>query len=429
MASGTLLAQRRSSSTFRNIDLVAKCLALLAIAIGSSITTGFLRLADSPFLAFAFVGVLLLHLWSRPGILECAVTALVGLLLGTVYKAAHFPPGEYWGDSVVGPAAFVGHASLLVLLGRALWSEDEERRQSFLRVLLPGAALVAFMMVTGIFLTLFRSFDHPSYDAFLYEFDNTLGFQASFVLGKIVAKAFPLWCVTFIVYEGLPLAVAFLYAAQSDSEIRPAANTLTLFMAVGLAGFVLYRIYPASGPIYAFTGAFPWRAPSVTPLPLKPMLLASPPNAMPSLHFTWALLLWWNSRHLRWWVQAITGAFLLVTVLATLGSGEHYLIDLIVAVPFSLSMQAVCSSAIPWRSAARVWPVLIGAAMVGAWLAMLRFGVSYFQHWHALSWALVLATVALSATAAFELRKQSLAALGASQGEAPQVALAAGRLA
>jgi membrane-associated phospholipid phosphatase len=65
------------------------------------------------------------------------------------------------------------------------------------------------------------------------------------------------------------------------------------------------------------------------------------------LHITWAILLWraakpgWKS-----WAMAL---FVLLTAISTLTTGEHYLIDLIVALPYA----ALWSLAIPRKPGAR----------------------------------------------------------------------------
>lgn len=60
-------------------------------------------------------------------------------------------------------------------------------------------------------------------------------------------------------------------------------------------------------------------------------------NCMPSLHLTWAFLLWLNASP-RWW-KVSSFLFVLLTVFATLATGEHYWIDLAVAIPFSYLVQ------------------------------------------------------------------------------------------
>ena len=81
------------------------------------------------------------------------------------------------------------------------------------------------------------------------------------------------------------------------------------------------------------------------------------------------------------------GLFAVLTAFATLGLGEHYLIDLVVAVPYALAIMAF-STQIPERKL----PLAAGAAMLLLWLATLRFAHFY----PAIAWALALATVAVA---------------------------------
>jgi membrane-associated phospholipid phosphatase len=88
--------------------------------------------------------------------------------------------------------------------------------------------------------------------------------------------------------------------------------------------------FPMSGPYYAFKG-FPWRMPNA---PAHVLHMTAPPNCMPSDHITMALLILYFSW--RWYpARLLAAAYLLLIVLSTLGSGEHYMIDLIAAVPFT----------------------------------------------------------------------------------------------
>ena len=60
-------------------------------------------------------------------------------------------------------------------------------------------------------------------------------------------------------------------------------------------------------------------------------------NCMPSLHLTWAMLLWLNA-HPNWMRRCVFG-FALLTAFATLATGEHYAVDLLAAVPFTWAVQ------------------------------------------------------------------------------------------
>src|SRR6202035_2122095 len=52
---------------------------------------------------------------------------------------------------------------------------------------------------------------------------------------------------------------------------------------------------------------------------------------------------WWNSKPLLRPLRTILVLYAFLTVVATLGSGQHYLVDLLVSLPFALAVQAATS--------------------------------------------------------------------------------------
>jgi len=119
-------------------------------------------------------------------------------------------------------------------------------------------------------------------------------------------------------------------------------------------------------------------------------------NAIPSLHMTWVLLVWWNSKGLARWVRAIAAVFVGLTVLATLGTGEHYFIDLVVAFPFSLMVQALCSYSMPFREGERRTAFLFGTLVTIVWMGLLSFTTKVFWISPLLPWSMIVATVGSS---------------------------------
>jgi hypothetical protein len=107
----------------------------------------------------------------------------------------------------------------------------------------------------------------------------------------------------------------------------------------------------------------------------------APRNAMPSLHFSAALLVYWNTLGMRRASRIAAGLFLAGTAFATLALGEHYLIDLIVAFPFSLMFQAVFTDAGHGNSALKRRTALGGAGLLTGWLIALRFWVRPLVAW------------------------------------------------
>jgi membrane-associated phospholipid phosphatase len=90
-------------------------------------------------------------------------------------------------------------------------------------------------------------------------------------------------------------------------------------------------------------------------------------NTTPSGHVAWALLLFWFAyRYCRKSVAVIFGAILFLTIIATLGLGEHYVIDLIVAVPYAAAIWALVEK--QWQRGGAFLAIVI------AWLLALRQG-------------------------------------------------------
>jgi hypothetical protein len=90
-----------------------------------------------------------------------------------------------------------------------------------------------------------------------------------------------------------------------------------------IAAPLLYSIVPACGPIYAF-GPLWLHPPAVAPTALR---LTGMPNAFPSLHIAAAFALVLFAPGKLW--RGVSLVFLAGTVMATLSTGEHYVIDLI----------------------------------------------------------------------------------------------------
>ncbi len=167
-------------------------------------------------------------------------------------------------------------------------------------------------------------------DLYIFQIDAHFG-QPSFLLGQFVGRHFWLEAVSNMAYSALPCAIlavlAFYLWRRSEVEALTVLRTfiLNLFLAVPI-----YLLIPACGPAYTFP-AFP-----VLPAHFvaRGIALGGPANCVPSVHASTALLILcfaWRWRAAR----ALGLAYLVLIVIATLGSGQHYLFDLIVAVPYT----------------------------------------------------------------------------------------------
>lgn len=294
--------------------------------------------------------------------------------------------------------AFAGMSALAVLGAHAIWSQGEERRL-LLYGFVPAVLFVASEWSASTLLDITEKLHPKTFDLFLYSFDSSLRVQISFLTGQFLWKFLWVRAAALAIYIALPLPLALVYATQLRRHKEKALAVMLAFLATGPLGVFFYNVLPACGPVHVFGGAFPMHPLSTADamrLNIVPVLMTGARNAIPSLHMTWVLLVWWNSRGLASWVRAIAAVFVAFTVLATLGTGEHYLIDLVVAFPFSVMVQALCSYSMPFREGERRTAFLFGTLVTLVWLASLSFAVKMFWISPLLPWTMVAATVTSS---------------------------------
>ncbi len=345
---------------------------------------------DFPFLAPALLGAVVIQIRTCRSRFELLATVPLAAGLALLRFGPHLRM-VYDNAAVLG--LFVGLASLFVMGVTVLRSRPSELRD---RIGAFGVALAApvFVIITAALLS-GTGHAHPvTLDRVLYAFDGSLGFQPSFVLGHLLTHMAWLGALANLSYEQVPVAVLILYASSMGAGERRKPNLLLVIGAASLAGYLLYTLVPAAGPLYLFPSRFPNSAPSLVGLALLPAALSAdiPRNAIPSLHMAWAVLMCWNARRSALWLRAGYGLYLGLTVLFTLGSGEHYLIDLVVALPFALTVQA--ASSVPIRELPRSLPFWAGTVATLAWLGFLRFGAPVWLGSVVLDWGLVAVTVA-----------------------------------
>jgi hypothetical protein len=174
--------------------------------------------------------------------------------------------------------------------------------------------------------------------------------------------------------------------------------SILAFLLAGPLGFLFYNLFPACGPVYVFRRAFPFHPlpiAMVSRLALEPAQFPGWRNAMPSLHLAWTLLAWWYSKGLSWIERLVALAFLVLNALATLGTGEHWFADLLVAFPYALMIQALCAYPVAWKDSRRKTALLLGLGATLGWMAMLRYGTELFWSSPTVPWTLSAATIAL----------------------------------
>jgi hypothetical protein len=344
----------------------------------------------SAFFAMSLASSLILHLKVRPAWPDVLLVLVCAVFLWSLdIHVLRFR------SAIIVPFSFLGLSSLLILGLRTIWAEAQDRKL-LLYALIPAILFVISEWMGADLLDLTSAAHLKTLDLFLYSFDCSLRIQLSFLVGAAFKHWFWLKLVGAFFYIGLPIPIAVAYGGQLLRKGRNALPAAIAFLITGPLGIVFYNLFPATGPIHLFGANFPFHPLSIEQaarLVAEPIVILAPRNAIPSLHMAWVLLAWWYSRGLSWWSRGIILAFIVFTVLATLGTGEHYFIDLIVAFPFTFMIRALCTFSLPWKNRQRIEALLAGLAGTLGWFALLRFGLKFFWASPVIPWAFVAVTI------------------------------------
>lgn len=337
-------------------------LCILCVITISLLLAGRIWHIASSLVAGSWFGAFLVYMGTRPGWRRTLVTLLIGLgtallsaLLGTQFASFRTSPVV----SILGIGAFLGIGSILVLSYDIVWLDNGNH--SVLRTVL---VLPVFSCFAGLCMALADDKAHKSFDYMLYAFDATLKLTP----GRSVTDLFDAqpWvqAASSAVYSLLAIFPPLFHAWATFTRTKTTTNLMYAFVVAGVLGFALYHICPAMGPVYAFPAAWPKHLPSSVPFTEIPTVSFN--NAMPSLHMTWALLVWWAAWDIGSFAVVVATVFVGFTGLATVGLGEHYLIDLVVAGAVVIATQGICSK--------RHMMTVVGLGLAVGWTTVLRFG-------------------------------------------------------
>jgi hypothetical protein len=295
-----------------------------------------------------------------------ALTLLLAVALAVGFQMAR----PHLVTAPIALAYGLGTACIVVSFFRVAFAAPDHSREAtrtaLLVVMFPAKAYL------GITLLEVAATRTPlTFDSILTVVDGSIGPHPSFVIGRFLLLHPSLRVLAQIAYNALPIAI--MSAAALRWRRFGATDRVSIPLAAAIAavtGVALYLAVPAAGPAFRWPALFPLEPPAVESVPRIATAVGTDAfrNAMPSLHFAGALFVAWGMWSLGAWQRLVGIGFLFLTFIATLGLGEHYLIDLIVALPFALGIEAVV----------RHWPRWQGdfalcAALLGVWLFCLRF--------------------------------------------------------
>ena len=259
------------------------------------------------------------------------------------------------------------------LPSRASGSADRIDRivLEFGRLVLIAAGAMAIFVGVCLLPILFRFASPPLYDYNLLHLDEILaGGHPTFVVAHFAAIHPMVLSFMMAVYAALPyaLAVMFILASYFPRKIHP-VSALLFIVGTACAGAAVYFLCPGGGPKVCAHSLgvtnFPLADITVTTLRTIPCPIGAPFNATPSLHCAWAILFLLALRPFGRWMTIATSIFVVLTAISTMAIGEHYAVDLIASLPFTLAVYAVVNR--------RYVPASIGAVTIILWQLSARF--------------------------------------------------------
>ncbi|MGD0617839.1 MAG: phosphatase PAP2 family protein [Bryobacteraceae bacterium] len=260
------------------------------------------------------------------------------------------------------------------LLSRASWSNDKIDRMvvQFGRLVLIAAMVITMTVgVLGIIPRLFGFVAPPLYDYNLLHLDEILtGGHPVFLVAHFAVIHPTVLSFLRTVYAGLSwaLALMFLLAVYYPHRIHP-VSAFVFTLGTACAGGAMYALCPAGGPIVCAhslgVANFPMADMTAVSSRTIPCPAGAPFNATPSLHFAWAMLVFLALRPFGRWMAIVTGAFAVLTAISTLAIGEHYAVDLIASLPFTLAIYGLANR--------RYAAASVGGATIIAWQLCVRF--------------------------------------------------------
>lgn len=351
----------------------------------------FLTIAGTDYFLFTtLLGVVLIHLRLSPKLLDVAV-----LIAGTAALCLLAPRMVSFPVTQFAYLSLPGLVSLTGLSARIIWAKGDERK---LIAIALGTAVcfVSAGWLTGPMLRYVTHLRPLVLDLYLYSFDGSLRAQFSFLLGQGFLKwrwfaTISIWC-----YIGLSLILALAFVENLVRDAWRGIKVASVFLFCGPIGVIFYTFFPGLGPRLLFAKDFPLHpltTLAASQVQLQAISLEGPRNAIPSLHMTWVLLAWWCCEKTALPTRIVAALFVLFTITSTMGTGEHYFVDLVVAAPFTLFLYAIFCAEISWRDHKRWAAILGGVSMVFIWFALLRHTPHLFWISPVIPWAMVVVTV------------------------------------
>ncbi|HNF61130.1 MAG TPA: fused MFS/spermidine synthase, partial [Rhodocyclaceae bacterium] len=363
-------------------------------------------------MAYFIVGTLVLpvYAFTRPPVKELALVLGGGLFSGWFIGVS---AEQLFSSGVTGFIAPFGFpffcmavVALVGLTARALLTRNTIAVMSDPRVSALMACMFAllYMFFSPTFVNVTIIFHPETFDNRLYALDALFGFEASVFVGKLFVTHSAVLTFFQLAYAFMFVSFLAVLGSQIREEWRGQGwQVAEVWFVISILGVMAYHLFPVSGPVYAFKDKFPASMPDPSGVGLVSAIVApAMRNGVPSLHLGWSLAAWLVSLPLRnRTIKWVSGLVALAMVPATLGLGEHYLLDLVIAVPFVVGTLALTVRGLGWQSPARRMAAWTGWGFFLAWLILLRFAAEWLLQ---APWVVPVLSIVSSGASAWRMR-------------------------
>jgi PAP2 superfamily len=249
--------------------------------------------------------------------------------------------------------------------------------------------LAYFIWLTSVLLP-------KTYDMYLYAFDGVLPVPVAQITADAFFRSPPLYQFFWWVYHTLIAALGLYIVLERKPGGQLSGKLMSRWLLAGCLGFMLYFLVPAIGPEMTFGDKFPFGMPDPNDVDLRLLYVAgdAPRSTFPSLHSAWVFLIAMAARTMPAPARAGALLFMAATLISTLGLRQHYLVDLVAALPFALAVEGIASFSD--SRADNGWSVVAvttGGAMTFVWILAVRYGVEQFREAPWVASALVVVTI------------------------------------
>lgn len=322
------------------------------------------------------MGIFVLFLCSRPRPEQTLYVSVAALLAETfIFATRPSDLGALPRLNLLG-VGFAGAG-----LGGLVWQTGISRgaaRRRVLGLLSVAGVLLLYGSMSVVFLGLLSHLTPQVFDAYIYRLESAFGLPIPVMVARMLESHPTLQAIVMATYVRLTLFVAIGFYLNLRYPEATTSNLVAGFLLALFCCFPLYLVLPMVG-IDMFIGSPPWPLePPPTDFALK--WVGAPPwlprTCAPSMHATWVYLFFFSVYRLNRPVMIGSLGVVVLTLLGTMSKTVgHYAIDIVLAVPLAVAVQAAVTFPTCGNRRLRIGIAAGGLLVTVASCSILRWGI------------------------------------------------------